>query len=142
MAGVYGQYDHTVDAKGRMNFPAKFREYFGETFYITRSVQAECLMLRPVESWAKLEQTLEELPDDISVPIQRFVIGCACEVQPDKQGRVALSPALRKSAGIDTEVVVIGLGDRAEIWSSEKYYANQEIFDRAAIADLAKGLKL
>lgn len=113
---MYGEYEHTVDAKGRMNFPAKLRERFGDHFYISKSFNEKCLTVYSEEGWEELKQKLKGKPSKIALPIERFIFGSACEAEPDKQGRIAIAPALRAYAGITGEVVVISMRENAEIW--------------------------
>ena len=113
---MYGEYEHTVDVKGRMNFPAKLRDVFGEHFYICKSLNEKCLTVYTAESWEALKASLRGKPSNIAKPIERFLIGGGSEVEPDKQGRIAIPSALRAYANITSEVVVVGLVDCAEIW--------------------------
>ena len=135
---MYGEYEHTIDAKGRMNFPAKLREEFGEHFYIAKSFNEKCLTVYTKESWDALRESLKDKPSKVALPIERFLFGSACEAEPDKQGRIAIASALRNYANISTEVVVVGLVDRAEIWdktSWEEYNNQTTSEDIAALAE-------
>lgn len=135
---MYGEYEHAVDAKGRMNFPAKLREEFGEHFYIAKSFNEKCLTVYTKESWEKLRESLKDKPSKVALPIERFLFGSACEAEPDKQGRIAIAAALRSYANITDEVVVVGLVGRAEIWdktSWEEYNNKTTPEDIAAMAE-------
>ena len=135
---MYGEFEHTVDAKGRMNFPAKLRDEFGEHFYISKSFNERCLTVYTEKSWNDLRESLKGKPSKIALPVERFIFGSACEAEPDKQGRIAIAPALRSYAGITSEVVVVGINDRAEIWdkaSWEKYNTNTTPDDISAFAE-------
>ena len=135
---MYGEYEHTIDAKGRMNFPAKLREEFGEHFYIAKSFNEKCLTVYTKESWDALRESLKDKPSKVALPIERFLFGSACEAEPDKQGRIAIASALRSYANISTEVVVVGLVGRAEIWdkaSWEEYNNKTTLEDIAAMAE-------
>lgn len=135
---MYGEYEHTIDAKGRMNFPAKLREELGEHFYIAKSLYEKCLTVYAEESWNKLRESLKDKPSKQALPIERFLFGSACEAEPDKQGRIAIAPALRSYANITGEVVVVGMVDRCEIWdkaSWENYNNNTTPEDVAAMAE-------
>lgn len=135
---MYGEYEHTIDAKGRMNFPAKLREEFGEHFYIAKSFNEKCLTVYTKESWDKLRESLKDKPSKVALPIERFLFGSACEAEPDKQGRIAIASALRSYANITAEVVVVGLVGRAEIWdkaSWEEYNNRTTSEDIAAMAE-------
>ncbi len=99
-----------------MNFPAKLREELGEQFFISKTIGEKCLTVHTKQSWDRIKETLKGKPSKVALPIQRFLFGGACEVEPDKQGRIALPADLREYAGITSEVVVVGMDDRAEIW--------------------------
>ncbi|MDE7362352.1 MAG: division/cell wall cluster transcriptional repressor MraZ [Oscillospiraceae bacterium] len=137
---MYGEYEHTVDAKGRMNFPAKLREEFGEHFYICKSFNAKCLTVYTTESWEELKTSLKGKPSKAALPIERFLFGSACEAEPDKQGRIAIAPALRAYANITGEVVVVGLVDRAEIWDKASWEEYTNSTPMEDIADMAEEL--
>lgn len=130
--------EYTVDAKGRLNFPAKLRETFGDHFYIAKSINDKCLVVYNEKSWQELQEKLEKLPTEMSMPLMRFVIGCACEAEPDKQGRIAISQYLRSFADIKTNVTIISMGNVAEIWDTELLAENDEVFDQASIRKLAR----
>ena len=135
---MIGEYEHTIDAKGRMNFPARLREEFGEHFYIAKSYNEKCLTVYTKERWEKLKEDLRDKPSKIALPLERFLFGSACEAEPDKQGRIAIAPALRNYANISSEVVVVGLEGRAEIWDKASWeeYNNKTTFeDIAAMAE-------
>ena len=135
---MYGTYEHTVDAKGRMNFPAKLREEYGDHFYIAKTIDEECLTVYTEEGWEALKDRLKDKPTKIVNKIKRFLFAGACTAEPDKQGRIALPKDLRDFAHIETEVVVIGLEDHAEIWdkaSWEAYNGRVSIDDIAALSE-------
>ena len=135
---MYGEYEHTVDAKGRMNFPAKLREYFGDHFYIAKTIDEKCLTVYNEEGWNALKDKLKDKPTRIVNQIQRFLFAGACTAEPDKQGRIALPQNLREFANIETEVVVIGLEDHAEIWDKASWKAYNERVDVDDIAALTE----
>lgn len=137
---MYGEYEHTIDAKGRMNFPAKLREEFGEHFYIAKSFNEKCLTVYTKESWDALRESLKDKPSKVALPIERFLFGSACEAEPDKQGRIAIASALRSYANISTEVVVVGLVGRAEIWDKASWEEYNNRTTPEDIADLAEEL--
>lgn len=139
---MYGEYEHTVDAKGRMNFPAKLREEFGEHFYICKSFNEKCLTVYTKDGWEELKNGLKGQPSKVALPLERFLFGSACEAEPDKQGRIAIAPALRAYANITSEVVVVGIGDRAEIWDKSSWEEYNNNTPLEAIAGLAEGLSI
>ena len=124
---LVGQYDYAIDAKGRLNFPARFRDAMGETFIVTRWLD-HCLAAFPAEEFEKVAAKIEE---------KGLVKGR--EVTPDKQGRIQLPAKLREYAGLDHDVTIIGSRSFAEIWNTEAWNANQETSDEdftAAMEDL------
>ena len=135
-----GEFEHTVDAKGRMNFPAKIRDEFGEHFYIAKSYYSKCLQVYNEASWQELKDKLAAQPSKVSVPLERFLFGSACEVEPDKQGRIAIASALRAYANITSEVVVVSMFSRTEIWDKQSwidYNSNMDLDDIAGLAEEA-----
>lgn len=135
---MYGEFEHTIDSKGRMNFPAKLREELGEHFYISKTIGEACLTVHTEHSWNALRESLKGKPQKVRLPIERFLFGGACEVEPDKQGRIAIAPALRAYAGLTSEVVVVGMDDHAEIWDKAAYRAYTDGISTEDIAALAE----
>ncbi|MGY3714017.1 division/cell wall cluster transcriptional repressor MraZ [Sutcliffiella cohnii] len=117
-----GEYHHTIDAKGRMIIPAKFRENLGEAFVLTRGLD-HCLFGYPMSEWTNVEEKLKELPltKKDARAFTRFFFSGASECELDKQGRVNISSPLLQYAGLEKECVVIGVSNRIEIWSKEKW---------------------
>ena len=107
----FGRYDYTIDAKGRLNFPAKFRDAMGESFVV----------LEWVDSW--------EVSGDL--------FSTACEVVPDKQGRILLPAELRSYAGLEKDVTIIGNRNHAEIWATDVWNAR-----RAAVSNEQRAARL
>ena len=128
-----GQYTHSIDAKGRVNFPAKLREELGERFMITRGLD-NCLLVYSVDEWDQLAAKLHELPISKSAPLNRFFFAGAAEAEPDKQGRVLLPAHLREYAGLDRDVTIAGVSNRAEIWDSERWEKQNEQLTAQSIA--------
>ena len=128
-----GQYTHSIDAKGRVNFPAKLREELGERFIITRGLD-NCLFVYSVDEWDQLAAKLHELPISKSAPLNRFFFAGAAEAEPDKQGRVLLPAHLRDYAGLDRDVTIAGVSNRAEIWDSERWEKQNEQLTAQSIA--------
>lgn len=117
-----GEYQHSLDAKGRLIIPAKFRDELGEGAILTRGLD-NCLFLFPQEEWSILESKLKTLPLTKGDARQfvRFLFSGATECELDKQGRIILPSNLREFASIDKDAVVIGVSSRVEIWSKEKW---------------------
>lgn len=125
-----GEFQHSIDEKGRIIIPAKFRELLGTSFVVTRGLD-HCLFVYPMEEWSLLEQKLKSLPlmKADARAFSRFFFSGATEVEWDKQGRVNLPGNLRQYAKLEKECVIIGVSNRVEIWSKEKwseYYDTSE----------------
>lgn len=125
-----GEYQHTIDEKGRMIIPSRFRDDLGQTFVLTRGLD-QCIFGYPIEEWQQLEQKLKALPftKKDARAFTRFFFSGATECQLDKQGRVNVSQPLRQYAKLDKDCVVIGVSTRIEIWSKsiwESYSAESE----------------
>ena len=115
---------YTIDAKGRLNFPAKFRDAMGESFVVLEWVDS-CLFALPMEEVQRLADKLEsdELMDSWAISGDLF--STACEVVPDKQGRILLPAELRAYAGLEKDVTIIGNRNHAEIWATEVWNARR-----------------
>lgn len=128
-----GQYNHTLDSKGRVNFPIRLREELGEHFIITRGLD-NCLFVYSMKEWEELAAKLRELPISKSAPLNRFFFAGAAEVEADKQGRVLIPAHLRQFAGLSREVTVAGVSNRAEIWDTLRWEQNNEQLTAQTIA--------
>ena len=128
-----GQYSHSLDAKGRVNFPARLREELGERFVITRGLDS-CLFVYSMEEWKLLADKLHQLPISKSAALSRFFFAGAAEVEPDKQGRVLLPAHLREYAGLERDVVIAGVSNRAEIWDSARWEQQNQQLTAEAVA--------
>ena len=117
-----GEYHHTIDEKGRIIIPAKFRESLGKYFIITRGIE-NCLFVYPIDSWNKICDKLNTLPFTKKDARQfvRFFMSGATEVELDKQGRVNVTQPLMGYANLKKDCVIIGTGERLEIWSQEDW---------------------
>ena len=117
-----GEYQHSLDSKGRLIIPAKFREELGENAVMTRGLD-NCLFLFPQSEWMVLEEKLKTLPLTKATARQfvRFFFSGATECDLDKQGRITIPQNLRDYAKVDKDVVVIGVSNRIEIWSCDRW---------------------
>ncbi|MCF6137005.1 division/cell wall cluster transcriptional repressor MraZ [Pseudalkalibacillus berkeleyi] len=125
-----GEHLHTIDDKGRMIIPSKFRDDLGSTFVLTRGLD-QCIFGYPLEEWKQLEEKLKALPftKKDARAFTRFFFSGAAECQLDKQGRVNIASTLRQYAKLDKDCVVIGVSNRIEIWNKqvwEEYFAKSE----------------
>ncbi|MBI1977832.1 MAG: division/cell wall cluster transcriptional repressor MraZ [Candidatus Omnitrophica bacterium] len=122
----YGQYEHALDAKDRVIIPSKFREIFkehyAERFFITRGLD-QCLFVFTEEEWKTQEDHFRKMSftREDARKFNRLYFSGACEVICDKQGRILIPAYLKDYAGIKQDVVIIGVSDRIEIWSKEKW---------------------
>ncbi len=131
---MIGQYQHNIDVKNRVIVPAKFREDLGECFYVTKGLDG-CLFVLSQQGWQKLQEKIVSMPISKARQLQRFFFSGAAEVEPDKQGRVLIPPSLKEYAGIEKDVTFIGTGDRAEIWSTERWAQFNENLTEDSIAE-------
>lgn len=135
-----GEYHHTIDEKGRIIIPVKFREELGNNFIITRGIE-NCLFIYSEENWAKITDKLNSLPftKKDARTFNRFFMSGATNVELDKQGRVNISKPLIDYANIIKDCVVIGTGDRLEVWSQESW---NSFFDstKDSMSDIAENL--
>ena len=116
-----GEYHHTIDDKGRLTIPSKIRYELGESFVITRGLDG-CLFLYKKETWDKIVNKYQELPNVKDARnFMRFFLSGANTLEFDKQGRINISSPLIKYAGLEKDCVVIGVGDRLEVWSKDKW---------------------
>ena len=139
---LFGEYQHSIDAKGRVNFPSKLREELGTTFMICKGLGDPCLFVYSMESFAELQQKLDELPMAQSKPLKRFIFAGACEAEPDKQGRIIIPAALRSYANLTKDVVVIGASSRAEIWDKDLWDKCSEEITPDFVAQAVQGLNI
>ena len=133
---LIGEYEHSLDVKGRLIMPAKLREDIGEKFIVTKGLDG-CLFVYSHEEWQNIENSFRDKPltsKDARKFMRFFFAGAAtCEV--DKQGRILIPTNLREYAGIDKDVVSVGVLSRVEIWSKEKWADNGDYDDMDEIAE-------
>lgn len=133
-----GEYQHTIDAKGRMIVPAKFRDGLGESFVLTRGLD-QCLFGYPKAEWEIMEEKLKALPltKKDARAFTRFFFSGAVECELDKQGRINIASPLLNYAKLEKDCVVIGVSNRIELWSKPVWedYVNQQEDSFAEIAE-------
>jgi MraZ protein len=124
-----GEYSHSIDAKGRLIIPAKFREALGDEFVVTKGFD-ECLFVFSEEEWDAFEAKLQALPMDKKEAriLERFFLAGAIDAEVDKQGRILIPSNLLQHAKIEKEAVIAGVGNRVEIWSEDNW-AKASTFD-------------
>lgn len=133
---LIGEYEHSLDIKGRLIMPAKLREDIGEKFIITKGLDG-CLFAFSLEEWKNFEQKLRTLPisNKDARAFSRFFFAGAMDCEIDKQGRFLISNNLRSFAGLEKEVVIIGMDSRIEIWSKQKWQNTDDDISADEIAE-------
>ena len=131
-----GEYNHTIDTKGRLIIPSKFREELGEEFVVTKGLDG-CLFVFPNQAWQEFEEKLRALPltNKSARQFSRFFVAGATPCELDKQGRILIPATLREFAGLEKDVVLTGNITRIEIWSKTKWAENSKYDDMDAIAE-------
>ncbi|MEH7106868.1 MULTISPECIES: division/cell wall cluster transcriptional repressor MraZ [Bacillaceae] len=135
-----GEYHHSIDNKGRLIVPSKFRDDLGEMFIITRGLD-QCLFGYPLSEWAQIEEKLKGLPltKKDARAFTRFFFSGATESELDKQGRINIPAPLLQYAKLEKECVILGVSNRIEIWSKqiwEEYFSQSE----ESFADIAENM--
>ena len=136
-----GEYNHTVDAKGRLIVPSKFREQLGDEFVVTKGLDG-CLFVYENTEWKALEEKLHALPltNANARKFSRFFLAGATTCEVDKQGRILLPAVLREFAKIDKDAVLVGVGSRIEIRSRDNWNQSNTYDDMEEIAENMEGL--
>ncbi|MCR5666578.1 MAG: division/cell wall cluster transcriptional repressor MraZ [Eubacterium sp.] len=131
-----GEYNHTIDAKGRLIVPAKFREALGDEFVVTKGLDG-CLFVYTNEEWANIEAKFREIPltTKDARKFMRFFFASAASCEIDKQGRILIPSVLREYACLEKDVVSVGVLSRIEIWSKSKWTEEGEFDDMDDIAE-------
>lgn len=115
-----GEFNHTIDPKNRVIVPAKFREALGENFVVSSGLDG-CLYLTPAKDWEAFAGKLAELPNTREArQLQRFFMQNASECELDKQGRILVPQKLKELAELDKDVVLVGAGNKVELWSKAR----------------------
>lgn len=124
---MINSFEHSVDAKGRVFLPAKWRDDLGDTVIITRDMMGKgedrCLYGMPVSVWNEMLERFRRISvtDVRAQNAMRMLFANACDCEPDKQGRILIPASLREYAGIGGEAMLIGMGNRIELWGVEKW---------------------
>ena len=132
-----GEYNHTLDVKGRIIIPSKLREELGEQFVVTVGLDG-CLFVYPLKEWELFVEQLKTLPGQAQGRrLQRYFMSLAADCEIDKQGRFLIPAKLRELAGLDKDVVFAGVINKIELWSKEKW---DEINDFDNMDDVAESM--
>ena len=137
---LIGEFEHSLDAKGRLIMPAKLRESIGENFVVTKGLDG-CLFAFSTSEWTNFEEKLKSLPlsNRNSREFTRFFLSGASECEIDKQGRFLIPNNLREAAELTKDVIIIGVGTRIELWDKEKWnlYNSDE---NISVEDIAENM--
>ena len=138
---LIGEYHQNIDAKGRINIPAKFRLDLGESFVVAKGLD-NCVYLYPKAAWERFEEELCSVPPTQRRRLHRFFFSGAEECSADTQGRVVIPPKIREYAGLQKEIVVIGVSDKIEVWGLEQWnrYMEDPAFEAEEIAKVMEDL--
>jgi MraZ protein len=139
LGSVTGTYEHSIDTKGRLFMPAKLREDLGPVCYLTMGLD-QCLAIYPEESWKVFTDKFSSLPMSQS-KLMRPLFANAVKIEPDSQGRVVLPLKLRTYAGLNKDVVIIGVHNRAEIWDAAAWFGQEEEMTPEKMAALMEALE-
>lgn len=137
---LIGEYEHSLDVKGRIIMPAKFRDDIGDKFIVTKGLDG-CLFAFSKEEWTKFEEKLSTLPisNKDARTFTRFFFAGAIDCELDKQGRFLISSNLREFAGFSKDVVIVGMNSRIEIWSKEKW---EDCNDNLSADEIAEKMEM
>lgn len=139
MMGFIGEYNHTVDAKGRVIVPSRFREKLGDEFIVTKGLD-KCLWVYEQTEWEAFEKKLAALPtnNEKARKLSRFYLAGATMCEVDKQGRILLPAVLRSFAQIEKDAVLVGNNNHVEIWDKDAWNQYNNYDD---IEEIAEGLE-
>ena len=137
---LIGEFEHSLDAKGRIIMPAKLRESIGEKFVVTKGLDG-CLFAFSLSEWTNFEEKLKSLPlsNKNSREFTRFFLSGASECEIDKQGRFLIPTNLRSIANLKKDIVIIGVGTRIEIWDKEKWEEYNSA-ENISVEDIAENM--
>ena len=137
---LIGEYEHSLDVKGRLIMPAKLRQDMGEKFIVTKGLDG-CLFAFSQNEWLNFEAKLKALPlsDKNARNFVRFFLSGETECEIDKQGRFLISNNLRNAANLEKEAVIIGVGTRLEIWNKETW---QKCDDNISADEIAQNMTM
>lgn len=130
-----GQYEHTIDTKGRIIIPAKYRSELGDTFVITKGLDG-CLYIYPSQEWQDFVDKLKTLSSSQNTRrIQRQFLSKAMEVTIDKQGRILIPGILRECAALEKDVVFLGMMNRIEVWDKARLKEEEELEETVGLEE-------
>lgn len=139
---LFGEYQHSLDAKGRVTIPVKFRDELGDKFFVCKGLGDECLFLLSNEDYKRMYESLTKLEANKSLKLIRIFSAGADEVEYDKQGRILIKQSLRDYAKISKDVTIVGTGSRAEIWDTQKWNDYNDAQTQDEIREALEGIVL
>lgn len=133
---LIGKFKNTIDANGRIIFPASFRKDMGDNIVLAKSLFDGCLCAYSEEEWKRLCENLKNFPEAKVRQVKSWMFGSACLLNPDKQGRVFISNELIQHASLDKEVIFVGMDSRVELWNAENYDKMYNSITPESVADV------
>ena len=133
---LIGKFKNTIDANGRIIFPANFRKDMGESIVLAKGLFDKCLCAYSEDEWKRLCDNLKNFPEAKVRQVKNWLFGSACVLTPDKQGRVFISGELIEHAELDREVTFVGADSRVELWNSENYDKMYSSITPESVADV------
>lgn len=136
-----GTFNQTIDQKGRIILPSKFREELSDTVYVTSGFE-NCVQILTQEQFDRLRDQIRELPADKALSLQYILISPATEVSVSSQGRVMIAQKLREDASLSKDIVVVGMDTRIEVWDKDNFEAFIEKQKRESVKEALELLRL
>lgn len=138
---MFGGFQHTIDKKGRVFIPAKFREELGESFVISRGIYGKrCLCVYSTDEWDKLVEKIDTLPSTKASTVKRFLYDGTFSTECDTQGRVLIPNSLREYAELESDAHIIGMSSNLEIWNTELWEQENAQYTPESIASIMEEL--
>lgn len=136
-----GTSNQTIDSKGRIILPAKFRDELSDTVYVTSGFE-KCVQILSVEQFDRLREQIRQLPADKALSLQYILISPATEVALSSQGRIMIAQKLREDAGLTKDIVVVGMDTRIEVWDKDTFEAFIEKQKQESVKEALELLRL
>ena len=136
-----GTTNKTIDTKGRIILPSKFREELGDTVYVTSGFE-NCVQILSPEQFDRLREQIRQLPADKALSLQYILISPATQASVSSQGRVMIAQKLREDAGLNKDIVVVGMDTRIEVWDKQSFEQFIERQKRESVKEALELLRL
>lgn len=138
---LFGNYKHSIDKKGRVSVPAKFRDELGESFMICLDYTGSCcLRAYSMQSWEKLVEQIALLPNVKSTKVRRYLYANAFNVELDSLGRILIPATLREQVKLESEAQIVGVDAYLEIWNTELWANENEVTTSESVAQIMEEL--